>query len=97
MVSTPVAGEAGTGSCPCPTSRRTTLRPISPLPPMTTTFMTLLPVVVGDLQDLSRARGVHPSSPQSRPWAVARRRWLDLDLPRGIAAHAPGDRLARRR
>jgi hypothetical protein len=45
MVSTPVEGDAGTGSCPCATSRLTTSRPMSPLPPMTTIFMTLLPVV----------------------------------------------------
>ena len=47
----PVAGEAGTGSCPCATSLLTTLPPMSALPPMTTIFMTL-PPVVGDVQDL---------------------------------------------
>src|SRR4051794_31269179 len=38
-VSTPVAGDAGTASCPCLTSRCTTLLPTRPLPPMTTIFM----------------------------------------------------------
>src|SRR5947209_7014328 len=68
IVSTPVEGEAGSGSCPWATSRRTTLRPISPLPPMTTTLMTFLPVVVGDVPDHSRARGTHPSWGGHQSW-----------------------------
>ena len=43
MVATPVAGEAGTGSCPRATSRWTTFAPTRPLPPMTTIFMILPP------------------------------------------------------
>ena len=48
----PVAADevAATGSCPCATSRRTTLPPTRPLPPMTTIFMMFPPVVVGDVE-----------------------------------------------
>src|SRR5215218_1083565 len=42
IVSTPVAGEAGTASCPWAISRVTTLLPTRPLPPMTTIFMRFL-------------------------------------------------------
>src|SRR5439155_24683721 len=55
MVSTPVAGEAATASCPCASSRLTTLPPTRPLPPMTTIFMTFLPVVVDVVEDRPRA------------------------------------------
>src|SRR3954449_3613469 len=55
MVSTPVAGEAGTASCPCSASRRTTLLPTRPLPPMTTIFMVFLPLVVDGIEGRLRA------------------------------------------
>src|SRR5215218_7479957 len=42
IVSTPVAGEAGTASCPWAISRVTTLLPTRPLPPITTIFMRFL-------------------------------------------------------
>src|SRR4029453_7110353 len=61
MVSTPVAGEAGTASCPCATSRLTTLLPTRPLPPITTIFMKFPPVVDDDVKDRPNARRPHPS------------------------------------
>ena len=39
IVFTPVAGDAATASWPCSRSRVTTFDPMSPLPPITTTFM----------------------------------------------------------
>ena len=41
-VFTPVFGEAGTASWPCSPSLATTFEPISPVPPITTTFIALL-------------------------------------------------------
>jgi hypothetical protein len=64
IVSTPVDGEAATGWRPCATRWPTTLRPISPLPPMTTIFMTLLRL---SLEIFRISRGAHPSSPPSVP------------------------------
>lgn len=46
MVSTPVPGEAATASCPWSANMATTLEPISPVPPKTTTFM-MSPFSVG--------------------------------------------------
>src|SRR5437588_7696304 len=94
MVSTPVAGEAATGSCPCATSRRTTLLPMSPLPPMTTIFMAFLPVG-GRVQHLARARGAHPSCPnrvptQSRGRAQLRRHRSALAQTRAPALAGSG-------
>jgi hypothetical protein len=40
-VFTPESGEAGTASCPCAFSFATTFEPISPVPPMTTAFMSV--------------------------------------------------------
>jgi hypothetical protein len=50
---TPVEGEAGTGSCPWATSRLTTLRPMSPVPPMTTIFITLRPFLLSEMSRIS--------------------------------------------
>src|SRR4051794_25388134 len=61
MVSTPVPGDAATASCPRSASRRTTLPPTRPVPPITTIFMTFPPVVVEDVE--GRA-----SEAQARPW-----------------------------
>src|SRR5213078_2524310 len=85
MVSTPVAGEAGTASCPCAPSRATTLAPTRPLPPMTTIFMTFLPVVVRDVEDrprtTPRASVGDPSRAPSRVGVVA---MANPDAARGL-------------
>src|SRR4051795_164403 len=85
IVSTPVAGEAATASCPCPTSRPTTLLPTRPLPPMTTIFMTFLPAVVRDVEDhrrtTPRASVGDPSQAPSRVGVVAR---ANTDAARGL-------------
>ena len=67
MVSTPVAGDAGTASCPCAASRRTTLLPTRPLPPMTTIFMVFPPVVFDAADDRRSARARASVGDPSRP------------------------------
>src|SRR4051812_36991161 len=70
IVSTPVAGEAGTGSCPCVMRRRTTLLPIRPLPPMTTIFMTFLLTLVDAIEDRRTACHAASVGPPSRTPSV---------------------------
>ena len=68
-VLTPEFGEAGTTSWPCSSSLAATFEPISPLAPMTTIFMVLLPVVRLYRGDHAGASVCDSGAPSASGWA----------------------------